>query len=122
AQVQRRIRRVVGLQQQGDENAANTPVAVAERVNGFELVVNERQSRQANQTSLLWRRVDVAFQTRDQLGYALRGRGNEPRLVRILRAADEVLHVAELTGLLLATTNTPQQAVVNAANEASRDG
>src|SRR5690606_11505186 len=59
---------------------------------GFELVVNERQSCQAKQTSLLRLRVDVAFQTRDQLGYTLRGRGDESRLVRILRATDEVLH------------------------------
>src|SRR5205823_5118365 len=110
---QRLVEQFLRVQQESDEQAAHTPVAIEERMNGLELVMNEGETNQRGQVRLgmeeLLEHVERRVHLRNRWWNVGRVRNRRSGL------ADPILHAAKLARRAALAANAGQQLRVHLA-------
>ncbi len=108
-----------GVEQEGDEKAAEAAVAIQEGVDGFELHMGERGLDKNGGGDRLV--VEEFFQCAEAFQQGIRRRGHMGGIAGS-GAADPVLAAAELAGFLVRAATFAQEHSVDFADEAQRYG
>ena len=110
---------VVRAEHQRNQQAPHPAVAVAKRVDSFELVVRHREPHQERQRIRL--QVEVTLPAIERFQHLRHGRRHEARLSDgRVPGADVVLHCPERTGPVLAAAHAGEENLVDITHEAER--